>query len=131
MQEGYFQHFGKSMIQGPLFGCVQFFGISDGRHDVAIGIGPHGACPTIVQVVGGVVLIERTIHVMEESAIHIGYQVLYHLILPVGSFYTRLVDDTFLDGRERHQVGLVVIFLQIICISSFCIVEFCKIIGAG
>ena len=111
MQEGYFQHFGKSMIQGPLFGCVQFFGISDGRHDVAIGIGPHGACPTIVQFVSRVVLVEIALHVVEKSAIHIGYQVLYHLILPVGSFYTRLVYDTFLDGRERHQVGLVVIFL--------------------
>ena len=102
MEEGYFQHFGKSMIQGPVFGCVQLFGISDGRHDVAVGIGPHGACPTIVQIVGRVVLVERTIHVVEESAIHIGYQVLYHLILPVGSFYTRLVNNTFLDGRERY-----------------------------
>ena len=97
--------------RGHSFSVFRLLGIGDGRHDISVGVHPHGTCPTVIQVVGGVVCIERAVHVVEISAEHIGSQVLYDLILPVGSVYTGLVDDAFLNGGERDEVGLIVVLL--------------------
>ena len=129
MKGGYFQNLGNGMVKRPFLFCIQRFRVGDGGHDISVGIHPHGAGPAVVQIVGGVVGVERARHVVEISAEHIGHQVLYDLVLPVGAVHTRLIDDAFLNGGERYEVGLVIVFLQFVCIGSFGAVEIGKVIG--
>ena len=71
MKGSYFQNLGNGVVKRPFLFCIQRFRIGDGRHDVSVGVYPHGACPAVVQIIGGVVGIERTVHVVEVSAEHV------------------------------------------------------------
>ena len=53
------------------------------------------------------------------------------LVLPVRTVHSGLVDDTLLNGGERYEVGLVIVFLQFFCISSVGTVEVGKVVGTG